>query len=56
VHLVGFTIRIYHDARSSECQNSAIEVCASSSSVISWSDWKVFGNITCHCCTESYQI
>ena len=23
VHLVGFIIRIYHDARSSECQNNA---------------------------------
>jgi len=26
VHLVGFIIRIYHDARSSECQKSAFIV------------------------------
>jgi hypothetical protein len=26
VHLVGFTIRIYHDARSSECQISVVLV------------------------------
>ena len=26
LHLVGFIIRIYHDARSSECQESALEI------------------------------
>jgi hypothetical protein len=27
VHLIGFIIRIYHDARSSECQNNASGSC-----------------------------
>jgi len=26
VHLVGFVIRIYHDARSSECQNRKVSL------------------------------
>ena len=44
MHLVGSIIRIYHEPRSSECQNGPVEVNASSSSrVILWSDWKLFG-------------
>jgi len=43
VHLFGFIIRIYHDARSSECQNEH-KVSARDVTILSYI-WKVFQTV-----------
>jgi hypothetical protein len=40
VQLIGFIIRIYHDARSSECQNHITQLCWNIRLIKVWSQWK----------------